>query len=170
MKGREIVDFITKEGLLNEDLFLTDVYDNTYGYMTVEEYAANIGTGPAVVKTMITRGDLDHVVVLGQILIPDGRSPQKINKCMNEPREEYDSCYFLNTGNLITAHDIQAASITLAKSHGYVKAHALGYLTGNIKLHTFSDDYGWTNCEDFLITKINDCWGILVPKPQKLEV
>ena len=35
MKGREIVDFITREGLLTEDLFLTDVYGNTYGYMTI---------------------------------------------------------------------------------------------------------------------------------------
>ncbi len=170
MKGREIVEFITREGLLDEDLFLTDVYGNTYGYMTVDEYATCIGTGPAVVKAMIKRGDLDHVNILGQILIPDGKSVQKIDKYMNEPKEEYDDGYFLNTGNIVTAHNICAASITLAKSQGYVKASALGVLTGNINLHGLSDDYGWTNCDNFVITKINGCWGVLVPRPQKLEV
>lgn len=170
MKGREIVEFITREGLLNEDLFLTDVYGNTYGYMTVDEYATNIGAGPAVVMAMIKRGDLEHVNILGQVLIPDGERVQKINKYMSEPKEEYDVGYFLNTGNIIIAHDICAASITLAKSQGYVKASALGFLTGNINLQDFSDDYGWVNCDSFLITKINGRWGVLVPRPQKLEV
>ena len=170
MKGREIVDFITREGLLNEDLFLTDVYGNTYGYMTIEEYAADIGTGTSVVKTMIKRGDLDHVNILGQILIPNSKRVQKIDKYMNEPKEEYDGEYFLNTGNIVTAHDICATSIRLVKSHGYVKASALGFLTGNISLHEFSDDYGWTNCDNFMITKINGCWGVLVPRPEEVGV
>lgn len=170
MKGREIVDFINKKGLLDGDLFLTDAYGNTYGYMTVEEYAADIGTGAAVVKTMIKRGDIPHIVIHGKILIPDHKNVSKDNKCMNEPEEQYETEYFLNTENIASAYDIRYSACMLIANHGYVKANALGFLAGNATLQVLDDSYGWTNHDDFLIAKINGCWGILVPKPQKLEV
>lgn len=171
MKGREIVDFITREGLLNEDLFLTDVYGNTYGYMTIEEYAADIGTGAAVVKTMIKRGDLDYVIVQGQTLIRDNMktdvdSSKNISK-MNKPAQ----VYIISVPNVKWGMNVISKLESILTEYGKVTISDLHNATGTYS-NTYTDNlYGWTNFGDGLnIKPVGFGLVIELPEPIRLGV
>lgn len=169
MKGREIVDFITREGLLNEDLFLTDVYGNTYGYMTVEEYAADIGTGTAVVKTMIKRGDLDYVIVQGQTLIPAHKWTNENVSGMNDPTQ---SCIIVNVPNVRYGTNLIEGLKSAIAQFGYVSIADLRDMMGCRNRHRYIDNsYGWTAFDDSLEIKlVGQGLVIHLPNPIKLEV
>lgn len=171
MKGREIVDFITREGLLNEDLFLTDVYGNTYGYMTIEEYAACIGAGPAVVEALIKRGDLDYVVIHGQTLIRDNMntdvdSSKNISK-MNKPSQ----VYIISVPNVKWGMDIISKLESTLTEYGKVTISDLHDATGTYS-NTYTDNlYGWTNFGDGLnIEPVGFGLVIELPEPIRLGV
>ena len=171
MKGREIVDFINKKGLLDEDLFLTDAYGNTYGYMTVEEYAANIGAGTAVVEALLKRGDVPFVKIFDQTLIPDNTRIKIANRTnvsgMNEPAQSY----IVSIPNVGYGINLISELKSILEDYGTVTIADLCGMIG-ARYNAYMDNlYGWTNFGDGLdIKPVGFGLVIELPAPIRLGV
>lgn len=69
MTGRELIIYILKNGLENEEVFKDG---KILGYVTVEEAALRTGFGPATIITWISMGILEGCIQIGtEWLIPE---------------------------------------------------------------------------------------------------
>lgn len=67
MTGREFIIYILEHGLEDEPIFQDGKF---IGFLTVSEFAAQMGVGVATVGVWIAQGRLNYVRVGGMIYIP----------------------------------------------------------------------------------------------------